>query len=139
VDQKLGYRFVMKNGSFSGTAKPGGTFAFNLTIENQGWAAPFNPRNVEVVFRNTATGALYIVPVNIDPRKWLAGQSVTIAQTLTLPASMPQGTYSLLLNLPDPQTSLRARPEYSIQMANSGTWEAATGFNKLNHTVGIAP
>ena len=52
---------------------------------------------------------------------------------------MPRGTYALLLNLPDPQASLRNRPEYSIQMANTTTWEAATGFNNLNHSVGIAP
>ena len=52
---------------------------------------------------------------------------------------MPKGNYALLLNLPDPQSSLNTRPEYSIQMANSNTWEAATGYNNLNLTVGIAP
>jgi len=52
---------------------------------------------------------------------------------------MPRGSYALLLNLPDPQASLRNRPEYSIQFANASTWEASAGFNKLNHTVGVAP
>ena len=139
VDQKLGYRFVMKNGAFSSTAKPGGTFAVNLTLQNQGWAAPFNGRDVELVFRNTTSGALYRVKLATDPRLWLQNQTVTINQSVTLPTDMARGSYQLLLNLPDPQASLRARPEYSIQMANGGTWEANTGFNKLNHTVGIAP
>ncbi|MCC2974048.1 DUF4832 domain-containing protein, partial [Massilia sp. IC2-476] len=139
VDKKLGYRFVMQKGSFSSTAKPGGSFVVNLTLQNQGWAAPFNSRDVELVFRNTATNALYRVKLATDPRLWLANQTVTINQTVTLPADMPKGSYALLLNLPDPQASLRSRPEYAIQMANTSTWEASTGFNKLNHTVGIAP
>lgn len=139
VDQKLGYRFVMTSGSYSGTAKPGGTFSINLSVQNQGWAAPYNSRGVELVFRNTATGALYFVKLAADPRRWLANQTATINQTVTLPSTMPRGNYALLLNLPDPQASLRNRPDYSIQMANSNTWEAATGFNNLHHTVGIAP
>jgi hypothetical protein len=139
VEQKLGYRFVMKTGSFSGTAKPGGSFAVNLQVQNVGWAAPYNARNVELVFRNTSSGALHRVKLAADPRRWLAGQTATISQTVTLPSGMASGSYAVLLNLPDPQASLNTRPEYSIQMANSSTWEAATGFNKLNHTVGVAP
>lgn len=139
VNQKLGYRFVLVNGAFSSTAKPGGPFTVNLTVQNQGWASPFNARNVELVFRNTVTGALYHVKLAADPRWWQGGQTATINQTVTLPATMPQGNYALLLNLPDPKASLSSRPEYSIQMANTNTWEASTGFNNLNFTVGVAP
>ena len=139
VKQKLGYRFVMQSGAYSGSAKPGGSFTLNLQLKNQGWAAPFNSRDAEVVFRNTASGVLYRVKLATDPRRWLAGQTVTINQTVTLPAAMVKGAYAVLLNLPDPQASLRSRPEYAIQLANTNTWEAATGFNNLNHTVGVAP
>lgn len=139
VEQKLGYRFVLKRGTFSGSAKPGGGFAVNLVVENQGWAAPFNSRNVELVFRNTASGALYRVKLAADPRRWLAGQTVTVNETVTLPAAMPKGSYVVLLHLADPQAALHDRPEYAIQVANTGTWEASTGFNNLNHTVGVAP
>jgi hypothetical protein len=62
-----------------------------------------------------------------------------VSQTVTLPSTMPKGNYALLLNLPDPQSALRSRPEYSIQLANSNTWEASTGFNNLNFTVAVAP
>jgi hypothetical protein len=91
------------------------------------------------VFRNTATGALYFVKLAADPRRWLANQTTTINQSVTLPSTMPKGNYALLLNMPDPVSSLRNHPEYSIQMANSSTWEASTGFNNLNATVAIAP
>ncbi|HYD97129.1 MAG TPA: hypothetical protein VEC01_17505, partial [Noviherbaspirillum sp.] len=43
-----------------------------------------------------------------------------------------------LLNLPDPAPSLRGRPDFSIRFANEDTWEAATGFNRLNHIVRIS-
>jgi hypothetical protein len=139
VQQKLGYRFVLQNGAYSSSAKPGGAFQVNLTLQNQGWAAPYNSRDVELVLRNTATGALYRFKLNTDPRLWLPGQNVTVSQTLTLPADMVKGNYAVLLNLPDPMTSLRARPEYAIQLANANTWEASTGFNNLNFTTSIAP
>jgi len=139
VKQKLGYRFVLKSGAFSRTAKPGGGFVVNLQLQNEGWSAPFNSRDVELVFRNTASGANYRVKLATDPRHWLSNQTVTINQTVALPANMPAGSYAVLLNLPDPQASLRDRPEYAIQLANSNTWEASTGFNNLQHTVGVAP
>lgn len=54
---------------------------------------------------------------------------------MTLPSSLPTGTYALLLDLPDPQLS--SRPEYSIRLANENVWEAATGLNSLLHTVTV--
>jgi hypothetical protein len=92
---------------------------------------------VEVVFRNTSTGALYRSKLNADPRQWLSGKSVTVSQDVVLPAGMVKGRNALLLNLPDPMASLRNRPEYAIQLANVNVWEAATGFNKLNHIVQV--
>ncbi|MEX2657509.1 MAG: hypothetical protein WD272_08355, partial [Balneolales bacterium] len=41
--------------------------------------------------------------------------------------------YEVLLNLPDPTETLRDRPDYAIRIANAGTWEPETGFNRLNH------
>ena len=138
VQKKLGYRFVLQNGSYSMSAKPGGTFSANFTIKNVGWAAPFNARDVELIFRNTVTGTLYRSKLNTDPRRWLSGQSIDINQTITLPPDMAKGNYAVLLNLPDPMSPLRSRPEYSIQLANSNVWEANTGFNQLNHIVSVA-
>ena len=78
-------------------------------------------------------------PLPDDPRYWLAGTTVTINHTLTLPTNLPAGNYELLLNLPDPETSLAGRPEYSIRFANANTWEASTGFNDLLQTVTVEP
>ena len=139
INQKMGYRFVLKNASFSNSAKPGGGFAVNLSLVNDGYAAVYNSRPVELVLRNNSTGTVHRVALNADPRKWLPGQAISINETVTLPSGMESGNYSVLLALPDASASIKSRPEYSIQLANSNTWEAATGFNKLNHTASIAP
>jgi len=108
----------------------------SFTVHNAGYATPFNPRNLELALRNTSTGSTYKLPMTSDPRRWTAGTSTTVSQTLTVPASLPAGSYALLLNLPDPLLS--TRPEYSIRLANQSTWDAATGMNSLLHTVSIS-
>jgi len=139
IKQKLGYRFVLQSGTYALAGKPGGQFTINFTLQNQGWAAPFNSRIAELVLRNTVTGALYQFNLNTDPRLWLGGQTITVNQTITLPSNIPSGNYALFLNLPDPASTLRNRPEYAIQLANQNVWEASTGFNNLQHTMAIAP
>jgi hypothetical protein len=62
---------------------------------------------------------------------------VAVNVSAPIPASIPQGVYAVYLNLPDPATSIRDRPEYSIRLANKDVWEEATGYNSLLHTVNI--
>ncbi|WP_162256899.1 DUF4832 domain-containing protein [Noviherbaspirillum sp. Root189] len=139
IEQHLGYRFVLEDGSYAVTAEAGGNFALTLNLRNDGWAAPYNGRNVELVLRHTQSGALYRFRIPADPRMWLPGQRVSLAQSLTLPTNMEAGNYLLLLNLPDPEVELSDRPEYSVRFANDGVFEAATGFNSLQHEVAIGP
>jgi hypothetical protein len=50
---------------------------------------------------------------------------------------MVGGSYQLLLSLPDPTPSLRARAEYAIRVANDGLWDAATGLNDLKASIAV--
>lgn len=136
VTKNLGYRFRLESGSYPATATRGGSLPISFTVRNDGYATPFNPRNLELVLRNTSTGTNYKLPLTSDPRRWTAGTSTTVQQTLTVPANLPAGSYTLLLNLPDPLLS--TRPEYSIRLANQGTWDAATGMNSLLHTLTVS-
>jgi len=138
INRRLGYRFVLDNGSLPLQAQPGQSFQIAFEVNNEGWATPFNRRDVELVLRNTASGVPYHIGLPVDPRFWLAGQKHVVRHTVMLPADMPEGTYEMLLNLPDPAPSLRGRPDFSIRFANEDTWEAATGFNRLNHIVRIS-
>ncbi|TDW21778.1 uncharacterized protein DUF4874 [Kribbella kalugense] len=136
ISKNLGYRFRLESGTYPATASPGGSLPISFTVHNDGYSTPFNPRNLELVLRNTSTGSTYKLAMNSDPRRWTAGTSTTVSQTLTLPTSLPAGSYSLLLNLPDPLLS--TRPEYSIRLANQGTWDAATGMNSLLQTLTVS-
>jgi len=136
MQRNLGYRFVLTQATYPNTATVGGTLNVQISIRNDGYAAPFNPRGRELILRNTSNGTAYHFALTSDPRFWLAGTTTTINQTITL-TGVPAGSYALLLNLPDPVSGLSTRPEYSIQLANTGTWETSTGFNNLQHTVTV--
>ncbi|GAB3423077.1 DUF4832 domain-containing protein [Flindersiella endophytica] len=138
VKRKLGYRFALSQGTFPDSATRGGKLPIRLQLANEGWSAPYNPRSVNLILRNTQSGAVRSLPLTTDPRRWSAGQPATVSQNVTLPADLPAGTYALLLELPDPSPSLRTRPEYKIRLANNDLWEATTGYNDLRHTVKIS-
>jgi hypothetical protein len=138
---KLGYRFRLVSAAIPSTALSGQTFSMNVTIANDGFARPTNPRNIEFVFRNQITSeeykVLYVPPV--DARLWLPGgeSQKSMSVEFILPSGIPAGNYMLFMNLPDPKPGLSANPNYSIQLANTGTWEPKTGYNKMLATLSI--
>ena len=133
--QKLGYRFRLTQAELPNQLAPGQSFQGWLDVVNDGYAAPFNPREAELVLRNTSTGGLLILPLSTDPRRWASGSTQRVSFNLTLPSDLAAGSYEYLLNLPDP--ALRNRLEYRIRLANANLWEANTGFNKLSASVTV--
>jgi len=136
IQQKLGYRLVLKNASFPGVLVKGKSFTVRLQLENVGYASPFNPRPVQLVLRNTTTGKLWKLDFDTQIQKWFTGV-VQVKQVFHLPADVSTGEYELLLNLPDGYKTLQDNPAYSIRLANEDLWEAATGFNKLKDTLQV--
>ncbi len=137
IENRLGYRFQMNTGIFPNNGTIGGVMPITINIQNNGFAAPFNQRIAYLVLRNTSNGTEYSIALNSDPRFWSANTTTTINENISLPATMTAGSYKLFLKLPDMDAGLSTRPEYSIHMANSGTWETATGYNDLKHTITI--
>ena len=140
--RKLGYRLQLVRSSFPSQVASNRQLSGNLTIENTGYASPYNPRGLEVVLRHRSTGKIYRLPIlkplskTHDPRFWLASAgAISVDVRAKIPPTAPLGAYELLLNLPDPMPKLKNRPEYSIRLANEQTWEAKTGFNSLRRTV----
>jgi hypothetical protein len=128
--QKLGYRFALVSGTYSKTASVGGSIAVKLTIRNDGYAAPFNPRPVEIVVRNTATKAIKRLAVTADPRRWPAGATSNVDTAVAL-GDLPVGEYDLFLALPDASAKIHDRAEYAVRFANDGLWNAELGANDL--------
>jgi hypothetical protein len=137
-NKRLGYRLSLTTGTYPTTGTKGSAITVNFKITNDGFAAPTSQRTVKLVLRNTSTNAVTVVSLAADLRNWLPGTTATVNEAVTIPASIASGTYRLLLWLPDPASGLASRPEYAIQLLNTGTWETATGYNDLGHTITIS-
>jgi hypothetical protein len=133
VRRRLGYRLVLRAATLPSSVSTGSQFVGSINLQNVGFAAPYNPRGLELVLR-ASNGALRRIPVPADPRRFGpndAGGITTINLDLPIPADLAPGNYELLLALPDPMPNLYTRPAYAIRVANIGTWEPSAGFNKL--------
>ena len=89
-----------------------------------------NPRDFEFVLMDSEGNRHIYRYDDIDPRFWMAGETVVISRTITLPEDA-EGEYTLYLNLPDGRASLRNNPRYSIRLANDDIWDEQTGYNMI--------
>ena len=120
---RLGYRLKLTQATLPNGADQGGTAQIQIDLVNDGFAAPYNPRDLFLIMQETNTGAEYSFPLTVDPRTWLAnGQTHQILQTINMPATMPPGQYALYLHLPDPNATVAADTRYAIRLANGGIW-----------------
>jgi hypothetical protein len=130
ISQRLGYRLRLEGAELPDVVAPGSMLAGSLVLRNDGFAAPYNPRGVELVLRGNQGPEIHL-PLDADPRDWLPGSDIRVPFNVALPAGLSPGYYYVFLNLPDPAPTLSRRPEYSIRLANLGLWEARTGYNWL--------
>ncbi|GAA3103569.1 hypothetical protein JOF29_003515 [Kribbella aluminosa] len=135
--QKLGYRFALTQSTVSSQH---GTVKVDLKLRNDGWAAPYNPRQVQLIFQNSKH--TYKVDVPADPRRWSAGAVTSLNWTVKAPPA--PGKYRVLLNVADPKLQSQSRlpgsaetynAVYALRFANNGTWQPTTGYNDLQQTV----
>jgi len=139
IAKSLGYRLMLTSANLPDAVKAGSDFSGTINLLNVGWGKIYNARDCELVFRNAATSKEFIVKLTNDPRRWCMTDSPgAVNVSAPIPASTPEGVYAVYLNLPDPATSIRNRPDYSIRLANKDVWEAATGYNSLLHQVKIS-
>lgn len=131
IARRLGYRLRLLRARLPKSVRPGGTLSGWITIANDGFASPYNPRPAELVLRRVGTTRTIALPLFVDPRHWSSGSSRQVDISAAVPKYLAPGRYKLLLNLPDAAPSLHGRPAYSIRLANKGTWEALTGYNRL--------
>ncbi|MCU0480956.1 MAG: DUF4832 domain-containing protein [Anaerolineae bacterium] len=138
IAKRLGYRFTLIQSEIPTQARAGETISINLTLKNDGFATPYNPRGFEIVLRSTRDGKIWYYESEQDPRRWLPDLGdIQLPITIQLGDDLPAGEYEILINLPDPMPSLYGNPDYSIRFANDGVWEAETGFNNLLATLVI--
>ena len=130
VERRLGYRISMTEVSYTRKPVAGEEFRIVINLKNTGFAAPVNPRSVELVLLDGEGREKVYALEDIDPRYWFAGESVLIDRTIKLPIDF-FGECALFLNLPDPEETLRENPYFSIRLANDGIWNAEKGYNRV--------
>lgn len=128
IRQRLGYRLSLLEASFPQQIHPGETLSLQIRLQNTGFASPMLPRPVYLIL--VAQDSILRFPLEADPRRWQPGEH-TLTASLSLPADLPPGEYSLALWLPDPADSLRDDPRYAIRFANENVWDAQRGWNVL--------
>jgi hypothetical protein len=134
IRDRLGYRLSLDSATLPITLTRGTNAPLTVRIANTGFARPMNARPAFVVLDGPVRRAL---PLQIDPRAWSAGVTHTITTQIAVPADLPAGDYALLLWLPDESPGLRADPRFSIQLANTGTWNATIGANVLTPSIPV--
>jgi regulation of enolase protein 1 (concanavalin A-like superfamily) len=134
IKKNLGYRLLLKKGTYPTQVSVNGGFNLSLDIENKGYASPFNERSAYLILKNRVSGQVHSIKLATDIRRWFTG-NISIQENLSLPTSVTAGEYDLFLHLPDKYQSIAARSEYAIRLANTGLWDATTGYNNLNHKI----
>ena len=135
IKRNLGYRFVLKRGLFPTEIKNGKKINIELDILNEGYAATYNYRFLELVLRNKDSQKLYKTKIDSDLRYWFTDELQTIKLNFEWSEILSKGNYELFINLPDPEPSIYDRPEYAIRLAGKtngkSVWDTSTGWNLL--------
>ncbi len=143
VAAKMGYRLALVAVAHPAQALAGSGFRLDLTVRNDGWARLFNPRVPVLILRNRAGGAPVRLTSDADMRGWLPGESQVLPLAVTLPRTMPRGTYDLLVAFPDPSARLTNDPRYAVRPANAEVsakgqgWDAALGAFRTGTRVDV--
>ena len=130
VKRRLGYRLSLVEVSTSKAPAAGEAYRVKFDIKNSGFAAPANPRAVELVFVDGSGNKTVYKLKDVDPRYWFAGQTNTVDVAVTLPKGAA-GKCAMYLNLPDPRETIHDNPLYAVRLANEGVWDSETGYNKI--------
>jgi len=131
VIRRLGYRLTLDRAILTPEPKAGQKYEAYLQLHNSGFAAPMNPRTIELVFVDANNPSKkFVFPQTEDPRYWLPGEEHSFTLSCVLNDFTP-GQYKLYLNLPDPYPSIHDDPRFSIRLANKDMWDAETGYNYL--------
>ncbi|MES2431000.1 MAG: DUF4832 domain-containing protein [Bacteroidota bacterium] len=128
IIKRMGYRFCLIKSTFLNN---GNNLNVNIAIKNTGFARAFKERNTYLLLKNTATNSYYPFLINTDIRKWV--DTINLVQDINL-TELPEGNYAAYLKMPDINTSLSDKPEYSIKLANNNVWIDSLGINDLTQS-----
>ena len=123
-----GYRYSISRLSV-GAVRPGQKVSVSLALRNTGSAPTYDPWSVELRFTDPTGHLASTLPLSVDLRQQLPG-SQTYLRTVTAPAGLATGTYTVSVAVVDPSG-------YLAPMALANTSRLSDGSYRLGR-VGVA-
>ena len=123
-----GYRYSISRLSV-GAVRPGQKVSVSLALRNTGSAPTYDPWSVELRLTDSTGRLASTLPLSVDLRKQLPG-SQTYLRTVTAPAGLATGTYTVSVAVVDPSG-------YLAPMALANTSRLSDGSYRLGR-VGVA-
>jgi hypothetical protein len=116
-----------------------GTALVTVNVRNDGWAAPYTPRTAKLRLTGASGSSEVAFTTNADARFWLPGTTTTLTATVggAASGSPSAGRYELALALPATEATTSSDPRFAVRTANVGTWDAATGVNRLAQAITV--
>lgn len=130
ISDGLGHHLVVQEAALSEAVAPGGLARLELTLENTGWGALVNPRDLVLVVSG-APAEVRLPLDEVDLRRLGPGQRARIVLGIRVPVDAEPGARVLSLWMPDPAPSLREDPRYALRLGNAGAFDGVTGRNAL--------
>lgn len=147
VERLLGHRMRLASMTLPAAVRRGGRLTIELELHNDGWARPYNPRDVVLRLESRTGDPALEMKARADVRRWLPTPPGTppIVERLEfeLPATLAAGEHDVAIGLPDPAGALAADPRYAIRPANADRpaagqrWDAASGRFRTGATLTV--
>lgn len=144
ISRRLGYRFELQQAELDVPAA-GNPAVLTLNIHNTGFGKLYNPRPLQIILTNEATGVSRTVTVASDARQVMPLSDEEATIQVELPTDLAAGNWQLAVALPDGYASLQDNPAYSIRFASrdaasgASIWDPATGTNRLGISLSFEP
>lgn len=140
ISRRLGYRLGLESITIPQYTSASATFNVTMDMTNMGFGKIYRKRPVNIVLVTLDGNTSYSFKILDDCRGVIpiGGQSSTLSLSGTVPAGVPNGVYSVWLELPDNSPNLNTDPRYSIRLANVGLWDGVSGKHDLGMSVVVA-
>ncbi|MBQ8696798.1 MAG: DUF4832 domain-containing protein [Clostridia bacterium] len=119
-EDHIGYRYVLRESKMSGTVNPGGILNVVGTVDNVGFANVTREKAAEVIVTDGENE--YVIPVDIDIRKWYSADRNSYDLELKLPSSIPAGEYQVFLRFAGKTPDGVTNPANGIRFCNPGEY-----------------
>lgn len=131
VRRRLGYRLSLVRFRSAESVSPSGHLMGEITIKNDGFAAPIYNRPVHLLLVDSRGEVKQRSALDVDVRELYPGIEHVWPFRMPIPPDTPAGRYALRIWLPDPSPRLKDDARYAIQLANAELATAPDGSNSL--------